>query len=332
VKVEVEEEEEEENYTPKSPHSNLQEHPMETFPSSPLPPPIHTHAAQSASASSRQPLKPRTRNTTTDQLGLRTFDLEMFEPNVAPQKEFNQAPRYLPQPPMQQRHQQQPHPYFDGYHSDQQNASVRSGISGGGSQFADDAENMHDPALAYIQSYLRSPRPNAPVPPTPHNQTAAPSPSPLVSDSGGGFMDLPVPVGSPYPYPFSHVRRTRNYANTPSQLLSHQQMSPASPMPVYDPNDPSVIQKQIALQLQMYALNNLGGHLSDDSTLSPSSTPFHQIPGYNPWAYLNTRRGMAMGGKASGGGSGNSMSMSLRSSPSHQPISLPPPPLPTKGD
>jgi hypothetical protein len=166
---------------------------------------------------------------------------------------------------------------------------------------------MNDPTGSYIQAYLQSPRPNAPIPPTPHTNTAAPSPSPLVSGSEAGFKEFPPPIpGSPYPYPFSHVRRTHSYSGNPSH---------PPPSSNYDPNHPSVVQEQLALQWQMYALNN-HGHVTD-STLSPSSTPFRP-PGYNPWLYLHSNR--ANGRRAD-------PMMSLRSSPSHEPVSLPPPPI-----
>ena len=105
------------------------------------------------------------------------------------------------------------------------------------------------------------------------------------------------PVGSPYPYPFGHVRR--QYA-VPAV--------PTAPSTNYDPNH---IEEQLALQMQMYALNNNAA--MSDSTFSPSSTPF---PGatYSPWAYLQASR--AFGGRRFD-------SMSLQSSPSHQPVSLP---------
>ncbi|KAG1788526.1 uncharacterized protein HD556DRAFT_1447731 [Suillus plorans] len=78
------------------------------------------------------------------------------------------------------------------------------------------------------------------------------------------------PVGSPYPYPFSHVRRNNVY----STYSIH-----TAPSSNYDPNHPSVIEEQLTLQMQMYALNN---HAAlSDSTFSPSSTPFPGA-GYNP--------------------------------------------------
>jgi hypothetical protein len=270
-------------YTPRSPHAELHEHPRDSFP-----PPQNGAAKQN-------PFRAKTRAAAVDQLGMRSIDPAIFEPSSRPST-FMHAPRYLPHP-----HQPyQPSNYHDGYLSDQNTTY---------GHYADDIEGLlNEPALAYIQSYLRSPRPNAPIPPTPHSQTAAPSPSPQISnsDSGSGFKDPPLPVGSPYPYPYSHVRRPLSFSSTPNQ---------SQPPSTYDPNHPSAIQEQLELQWQMYARNN-NGHISD-STLSPSASPF-QGPGYNPWAFLHTAR--ALGGRRM------EHSMSLRSSPSHEPISLPPPP------
>jgi len=111
------------------------------------------------------------------------------------------------------------------------------------------------------------------------------------------------PVGSPYPYPFGHIRRGQNYGGSYPGTV--------------DLMDPNVVREQLALQMQIYALNN-GGMVSD-STLSPSSTPFPG-PQYNPWTYLQTSN--AFGGRH--GGMAESTA-SRRSSPSHQPVSLPPP-------
>ena len=173
-------------------------------------------------------------------------------------------------------------------------------------------EEYYDP-VAYLQSYLQSPgnRPQAPIPPTPHSQTTAPSPSPLVHLPAGGY-DLEqhrTNIGSPYPHPFSHVHRNAyTAARTPSIA--------------YDPNDPNVIREQMALQMQIYALNNAGAS-SADSTFSPSSTPF-PAPGYNPWAFVPTMRGFP--GLGLGMGRGGDSTMSMRSSPSHEPVQLPLPP------
>ncbi|KAF9780042.1 hypothetical protein BJ322DRAFT_1012478 [Thelephora terrestris] len=173
-------------------------------------------------------------------------------------------------------------------------------------------EDYYDPAVAYLQSFLQSPgnRPQAPIPPTPHSQTTAPSPSPLIHLAGGGYdLEPHRAVGSPYPHPFSHVpRNAYTVARTPSIA--------------YDPNDPNVIREQMALQMQMYALNNAAAS-SADSTFSPSSTPF-PAPGYNPWAFVPTMRGYP--GLGLGMRRGADSTMSLRSSPSHEPVQLPLPP------
>jgi hypothetical protein len=81
----------------------------------------------------------------------------------------------------------------------------------------------------------------------------------------------------------------------------------------YDPNNLNAIQEQLVRQWQVYAMNNDQGNISD-STFSPSTTPFQ---GYNPWAYLHTSR--MLGGR-------HRATMSLQSSPSHEPIALPSPP------
>ncbi|KAG2137511.1 hypothetical protein DEU56DRAFT_912722 [Suillus clintonianus] len=101
----------------------------------------------------------------------------------------------------------------------------------------------------------------APIPPTPHSQTAAPSP--LISGMQSMQASPTPPVGSPYPYSFSHVRHNNTYSGYPIHT---------APSSNYNPNHPSVIEEQLALQMQMYALNN---HVAlSDFTFSPSSTPF----------------------------------------------------------
>ena len=178
-------------------------------------------------------------------------------------------------------------------------------------------EDFYDPTAAYLQTYLQSPgnRPQAPIPPTPHSQTTAPSPSPLVHLGPGGYdLEQHRNVGSPYPHPFSHVRRNAyTAARTPSIA--------------YDPNDPNVIREQMALQMQIYALNNAAAS-SADSAFSPSSTSFPG-PGYNPWAFVPTMRGFP--GLGLGVPRTGDSTMSLRSSPSHEPVHLPLPPAMSKG-
>ena len=170
-------------------------------------------------------------------------------------------------------------------------------------------EDFYDPTAAYLQTYLQSPgnRPQAPIPPTPHSQTTAPSPSPYIQLGARGHdLEPHRGVGSPYPHPFSHVHRNAyTAARTPSIA--------------YDPNDPNVIREQMALQMQIYALNNAAAS-SADSSFSPSSTPF-PAPGYNPWAFVPTMRGFP--GLGLNMGRGGDSTMSLRSSPSHEPVQLP---------
>lgn len=113
----------------------------------------------------------------------------------------------------------------------------------------------------------------------------------------------PRQIGSPYPYPFAHIRRT---------ALSAAQNAATS---TFDPNDIAHAREQIQMQLQIYALNN-GLAPPSESAFSPSSTPFPGM-GYNPWGFLH---------QASHRMESN---MSMRSSPSHEPINLPVPPFRT---
>ena len=250
------------------------------------------------------------RNGSTDQLGLRSFDAVV---NPKPQ-EPRESPTLLVQVNTEQTYgiseetvrRQQSRSFNDN----RDDRSIR-----GAEQPPNHHQNIRphplqtqlhredhyydDPAAAYLQSYFHAARPNAPIPPTPHSQTAAPSPSPFVSS----IQPSPAPpVGSPYPYPFTHVRRNPYPVHA----------VPTAPSSSYDPNHPSVIEEQLALQMQMYALNNNAAAMTD-STFSPSSTPFPGA-GYNPWAFLQASR--AFGGRRFD-------SMSLQSSPSHQPVSLP---------
>ncbi|KAJ3505281.1 hypothetical protein NLJ89_g7501 [Agrocybe chaxingu] len=147
---------------------------------------------------------------------------------------------------------------------------------------------------AYINAYFHSSRPDAPVPPTPHSQTAAPSPSPFMGNMPHYRSPAPT-AGSPYPYPFNHVRRK---AQSQTQRLLQNGL------------DPATIQEQVARQWQIFAQNNQGN--ITDSTLSPTSTPF-QAGLYDHWAHLHTNKMMR----------GMLETASMHSSPSHQPIPLP---------
>jgi hypothetical protein len=284
----------EESYTPRSPSVAL---PPER--SLARDPPAHPQQRQHSQQSQPQPPRIRSRNGTMDALGLHSFDPASFENTLeqlkSPLPEQNRRP--YPAPQVTSPHQvHSPHQIHSPSHEEPDNF-------------------LDDPVAAYYQSYPHSPmathsRPGAPIPPTPHSHTAAPSPSPLISGMGRANGIKPVlppyspapPVGSPYPYPFGHIRRGQSYSGSYNGTMDHSQM------------DPNVVREQLALQMQIYALNN-GGMVSD-STLSPSSTPFPG-PQYNPWAFLQTSN-------IFGGRRGMDSSASMRSSPSHQPVSLPP--------
>lgn len=167
-----------------------------------------------------------------------------------------------------------------------------------------------DPLATNNQSCPYSPhsRPGAPIPPSCYSYTTAmsPSPSPLVSGMSRAKGKKPVlppyspvpRIDSPHPYPFAHIRR-RSYANSDDGNMGFSQM------------DPNVVR-----ELLVPALNNEG--MVSDSMFSPSSTPL-PVPQYNPWTFIQTSN--AFGGRR--GAIANSQA-STRSSPSHQPVSLPP--------
>ncbi|KAJ3972336.1 hypothetical protein EV361DRAFT_148691 [Lentinula raphanica] len=238
------------------------------------------------------PLKGRGRNGSTDQLGLQGLETSLL--GQVEQAHSSEYPPYYaeaskavprPDPRMQESYA---HYYAQHMHPD------------------DLQSLMEDPTSSYLQAYLRSPRPDAPIPPTPHSQTSPPSPSPMLSGRYENSKDSYIPfspvapAGSPYPYPFSHVRRNMSYSG-PSQTHSSIALNPA------------VIQEQFVKQFQMYAQNHSGN--ITDSTLSPSATPYP--PSYNSWAYWHAQR--LMGGQIPD-------PVTTQSSPSHEPIPLPPPP------
>lgn len=199
-----------------------------------------------------------------------------------------------------------------------------------------DEQDIYDETAAYLQQYIQTPisthmnhRPDAPIPPTPHSQTAAPTPfqqagfpmhEPIPHTLVPPFSPAP-PGGTPYPYPFSHVHRGYSYPSHP--------MGGRVTSSIYDP---SVVQEQLALQMQMYAFNNAGA--ITDSTLSPSSTPYPGMgPAYSPFsAFLAQTRNFQRARLQyqqqlvgdSNGEDGRFTSASIRSSPSHMPVPLPP--------
>ena len=295
---------EEGGYTPRSPTAGLPEEGL-----------IQPYFSQNISnrVPVPIPMRGKARNGSTDQI-MRGLESALFD-KQSPASQLSQhvaqterPPNYVeqrrpsevepPPPPTHQYQQYSPQPeyiYNHERHSDQNSPYPPPQV------YPDDFPSYgEDSTSAYIQSYLQSSRPDAPIPPTPHSQTAAPSPSPLVSGYGTGKQYRPMRAGgSPYPFPFGHVRRNRQ----------SQRYFPGN----FDPNHPSVISEQVARQWQIFAQNNRGD--MTDSTLSPSSTPF-QGELYDHWAYVHTNRMMR----------GLQDTTSLQSSPSHQPISLPIPP------
>ncbi|KAI0786552.1 hypothetical protein C8Q75DRAFT_772157 [Abortiporus biennis] len=276
-------------YTPRSPSTSLPERPRDAtgFLNTPN---QYSQYSQNAFDGQKTIRATRHRNGVTDQLGMRNFDAAIFEQNVSHNRSTSEDTGRG-----QQRAQTLPQPHT--------NSPLKSMSNYTGSFHPEDLQNLNfldDPSSSYLQSFLRSPssRPNAPIPPTPQSHTAAPSPSPAISAAPSEIEARQV--GSPYPYPFTHIRRT---------ALSAAQMAPSSS---YDPNQLAAVREQFAQQMQIYAINN-GFAPPSESTFSPSSTPFPG-PGYNPWAFVH---------QASREGDSN---MSLRSSPSHEPIPMPIPP------
>ena len=292
----------EESYTPRSPSASLP--PERGFGTRDSP--VHSQQQQQAQQQQHQRHQAqapriRSRNGAMDGLGLHTFDPANFVEHtlgqlMSHQPDQNHRP-YSSAQVNSPRHMTSPHQIHSPSHEEPDHF-------------------LDDPAAAYYgyphSPMVSHPRPGAPIPPTPHSHTAAPSPSPLISGMGRANGVKPVlppyspvpPVGSPYPYPFGHIRRGQSYGGSYPGTVDLSQM------------DPNVVREQLALQMQIYALNN-GGMVSD-STLSPSSTPFPG-PQYNPWTFLQTSN--AFGGRR--GGLAESMA-SRRSSPSHQPVPLPP--------
>ncbi|KAI6155892.1 hypothetical protein BKA82DRAFT_414122 [Pisolithus tinctorius] len=235
------------------------------------------------------------RNGSTDQLGLQSFDAVVnqgvpartaaeTQPPSRPQQNrmFNEARDNCDQRSIEVPQQAQ------------QNFNHNHRLHTLYTQVHVDDQNYDDPTATYLQTYLQSVRPNAPIPPTPHSQTIAPSPSPLVSS----IQPSSAAVGSPYPFPFSHVRRNVAYA------------PPTAPSTTYDP---ASIEEKTPHRMQMYAPNEPA--VLSDSTFSPSSA---RSPGsgYDPWTFLQSSH-------ASGGTRHRFDSMSMRSSPSHLPVMLP---------
>lgn len=317
-------EDDDSGFTPRSPSTTLPERPRDERYS----PTANGQYAVSPqysqmNADAQKTVRSRHRNSSSDQLGMRSLDPGLFDHSsngarssgqeTANPTRPNQSTQSLPQVQVQPVQQQYSYQYQSSKHyADRSYDHGESRSLPPMSPHFEDLKGVFDnPTSSYLQSFLQSPmpapadasgRPNAPIPPTPLTHTAAPSPSPLSAMPS----DIePRQIGSPYPYPFTHIRRT---------ALSAAQNAPSS---TYDPNHPAAVREQLAMQMHMYALNN-GLAPPSESTFSPSSTPFPGI-GYNPWAFLY------------GAHRGADSSMSMRSSPSHEPVSLPMPPLRARG-
>lgn len=83
-----------------------------------------------------------------------------------------------------------------------------------------------------------------------------------------------------------------------------------------NPNSRSALLRQEALHMRNYLENDIRANMTDTSSvISPASTPF-QGANYDPYAYVHTKfLRQAMD------------TMSIRSSPSHEPVPLPPAPM-----
>ncbi|KAH8105441.1 hypothetical protein BXZ70DRAFT_887164 [Cristinia sonorae] len=301
-------EDDDSGFTPRSPSTTLPERPRDS-------PYSGTNGAYGTSTSQfshtvaadneQKTVRAKHRSAHSDHMNMRSFDPTLFEQSTVgalrspshDSQEQQQPSQPSQTSPRNEQPPQQSHYGTNGYtnHSAAQNTFATPPPP---APIASPLETLfEDPTSSYLRSYYvqAGSRPRAPIPPTPQSNTAAPSPSPALSAIQGGHE--PRQMGSPYPYPFTHIRR-----NAPLTV-------PTAPSSSFDQNNPALIREQLALQMQIYALNN-GLAAPSDSTFSPSSTPFPG-PGYNPWGlmYQMQRPGDA--------------SMSIRSSPSHEPIPMP---------
>lgn len=243
---------------------------------------------QSTAGGARVPVRVTGRTSSMDQLGLRGIDETIYQPtrkDMIPEPSESSNTHRSGQYTQQRKLSIDPnhHYYQTPYYADE--SSPYTGHYHGGQFHPDDYVYGDPPAHLYHDThYAERSRPDAPIPPTPHSQTAAPSPSPfpnMYARNGRNFAaPSPVaPVGSPYPYPFDHVRRNINISRN------------ARPH-IFDPHDPNfdinMIRDQVASQWQKFAQNTHAMGNMSDSTFSPSSTPFQG--NFAPWASLHARR------------------------------------------
>ncbi|KAJ3565693.1 hypothetical protein NP233_g7470 [Leucocoprinus birnbaumii] len=237
--------------------------------------------AQPMTSGTRVPVRPTGRVSSMDHVGLRSITEAIHQPaaqNGVPGP--SHSPNVHRFGPQLRRLNVDPNA---SYQSAQYYASESSPYSGYPGQFIPEEYYGYDASTPYYQDfqYDNRPRPDAPIPPTPHSQTAAPSPSPFPhARNGRNFADpRPIHAGSPYPAPFEHVRRNVNISRNARHSM-------------FDPNDPSfdmnIIRDQVAGQWQTFAQNTHALGNMSDSTFSPSATPF---PGnFGAWANLHARR------------------------------------------
>ncbi|KAF7799972.1 hypothetical protein EIP86_011215 [Pleurotus ostreatoroseus] len=303
------ESEESSGFTPRSPTTNLPDRPSQgqyppTSGNTQYPSSSHVPYAQ-ATVENQKTVRAKYRVASTDQLGMRNLDSRLFDQNGAVKTNgtngSHNRSNSLPEQVLADLDQQgQKHKTAWEPAPNRADSRAQSIYSHSLPPHIDDFQGFYDvPTSSYLQQLLRhgGNRPGAPIPPTPQSHTAAPSPSPLSAMPS----DIePRQVGSPYPYPFAHIRRT---------ALSAAQNAPSTN---FDHNNPDVVREQLMLQMQIYALNN-GLAPPSDSTFSPSSTPF-PAPDYNPWGMLTQA--------AHPGDS----TLSMRSSPSHEPVPMSMPP------
>ncbi|KAF9449486.1 hypothetical protein P691DRAFT_759020 [Macrolepiota fuliginosa MF-IS2] len=240
---------------------------------------------QSTVGGTRAPVRVAGRAASMDQYALRGIDETIYQPNsknMDPEQSQPSNAQRSGQYAQQRKLSVDPnhHYYQTQYYADE--SSPYSGHYHAGQFHPDDYYG--DPALYHDPHYAERSRPDAPIPPTPHSQTAAPSPSPfpnMYARNGRNFhAPSPVaPAGSPYPYPFEHVRRNINLSRNARPHM-------------FDPHDPNydmnMIRDQVAGQWQKFAQNTHALGNMSDSTFSPSSTPFQG--NFAPWASLHARR------------------------------------------
>ncbi|KAF5363957.1 hypothetical protein D9756_001041 [Leucocoprinus leucothites] len=226
---------------------------------------------QPMTGGARVSLRPTGRTSSMDQLGLRGIAETIHQPtphNGVPGPSQSPNTQRFGHPSQLRRLSVDPNVSFQ---SSQYHASESSPYSGlySGQFLPEEYYGYGDPLSAPFYhefQYDNRPRPDAPIPPTPHSQTAAPSPSPFApahSRNGRNYADpRPIHAGSPYPAPMTIYIE----ASTPPEMLA----------------------TAFANQWQTFAQNTHALGNMSDSTFSPSATPFQG--NFAAWAHLHARR------------------------------------------